>query len=306
MKIIIAGGSGFLGTSLINFWKDKNHDIYVLTRKNNRRPAHSKVNFITWDPTSTGEWVTALEQADVIINLVGQSLASGLRWTKGLKKKLVESRTIPTQTLATAVHQLSSKPKLFIQVSGVNYYDFSFDLQDESSPVGKNFLSKLTVDWEAASQSVEQDNVKLITIRLAPVISKQSLLIKLLRLPYRLFVGGRYGLRGDQWFSWIDLFDFTGFVDYALSRDIPAGSYNLSSPNPLQNKDMNRIIGKTLKRPWFFPVPGFVLKIALGQKSDLLLKSVRVVSTKIPEAGYSFLSTDFEKCFRKEMAKKKS
>ena len=308
MKIVIAGGSGFLGRSLIDFWKDKDHDIYVLTRKNNKKQTHSNVHFITWDPTSTGEWVTALEQlqADIIINLVGQSLASGLRWTKRLKKKLVESRTIPTQTLVTAMHQLSLKPKFFIQVSGVNYYDFSFDLQDESSPVGTNFLSKLTLDWEAASQSVEQDNVKLITIRLAPVISKQSLLIKLLRLPYRLFAGGRYGLRGDQWFSWVNLSDFTGFIDYVVTKDIPAGVYNLSSPNPLQNKDMNRIIGKTLKRPWFFPVPGFVLKIVLGQKSDLLLKSVRVVSSKIPEIGYTFIFTDFEECFRKEMAKKKS
>lgn len=305
MKIVIAGGTGFLGKSLISYWQD--HEIIVLTRKLPAKSPKSNdhVKYVTWNPTSIGDWVQQLDQVDVIINLVGQSLASGLRWTKGLKKKLVESRTLPTKTLASAVDQLTTKPKFFIQVSGVNYYDFSFDEQNESSPVGPTFLSTLTVDWEAASASVDQSDVKRIVLRLAPVISKQSLLIKLLRLPYRLFAGGRYGLRGDQWFSWIDVDDFVGFIDFALTNNIASGAYNLSSPNPLQNKDMNRIIGKNLKRPWFFPVPGFVLKIVLGQKSDLLLKSVRVVSTKIPEVGYSFKYTNFEECFRKEMAKKK-
>lgn len=307
MKIVIAGGSGFLGQSLVDMWKDKNFDLFVLTRKEQSKikSVDPNVQYITWDPTTTGVWVSQLENSDVIINLVGQSLASGFRWTKSLKRKLLESRTIPTRTLATAVSQLSNKPKIFIQISGVNYYDFSFDLQDEFSPVGSPFLSKLSAEWEEASKEVESQGVKRIVIRLAPVIAKQSLLIKLLRLPYRLFAGGRYGLKGDQWFSWVDLSDFTGFIDFTISQNIAGGVYNLSTPNPIQNKDMNQIIGKTLKRPWFFPVPGFILKIVLGQKSDLLLKSIRVKSSKIPAVGYSFQVSDFESCFRNQMAKKK-
>ena len=306
MKIVIAGGSGFLGKSLISYWKDKSYDIFVLTRKpkTTMKVDDSSVKYITWDPTTIGEWTSALEQSDVIINLVGQSLASGLRWTGGVKQKLVASRTIPSQTLTKAVLQLQHKPKLFIQISGINYYDFSFDEQVESSPPGKGFLAQLCIDWENASKDVESAGVARTVIRLAPVISKQSLLIKLLRLPYRLFAGGRYGVRGDQWFSWVDVKDFVQFIDFTIQKNL-AGVFNLSSPVPIQNKDMNRIIGKTLKRPWFFPVPGFMLKIVLGQKSELLLKSVRVVSTKIPEAGYSFSMFDFEACFKAQMTKKK-
>ncbi len=306
MKIVIAGGSGFLGNSLLQYWSEKNYELVVLTRKSTEKIKipPSGVSFVTWDPSTTGDWVKHLEHSDVIINLVGQSLASGLRWTKGVKRNLVESRTIPTKTLASAISQLTAKPKFFVQVSGINYYDFSFDIQDETSTVGDNFLSKLSAEWEDASKSVESEGVIRYIIRLAPVISKQSLLIKLLRLPYRLFAGGRYGLKGDQWFSWIDVSDFTGFIDFALSNNIPGGYYNLSSPQPIQNKDMNRIIGKVSKRPWFFPVPSFILKIVLGQKSDLLLKSVRVISVQIPKVGYSFKVTSFETCFRNQMAKK--
>lgn len=306
MKIVIAGGSGFLGTSLLDLWKDQNHEIIILTRKKTSKltAKYSNLQIITWDPLQTGDWVNSLEQSDVVINLVGQSLASGFRWTGGVKKKLVESRTIPSQTLAQAVQQLQHKPKLFIQISGINYYDFSFDEQDENSSVGKNFLAQLCIDWENASQSVEQVGVSRTIIRLAPVISKQSLLIKLLRLPYRLFAGGRYGLRGDQWFSWVDVNDFVHFIDFTVQKNL-SGVYNLSSPNPIQNKDMNRIIGKTLKRPWFFPVPGFMLKIVLGQKSDLLLKSVRVVSHEISKTGYTFLEPEFATSFKHQMTKKK-
>lgn len=306
MKIIIAGGSGFLGKSLIQYWSNKNYEIIVLTRKSPEKIKSPPpgISFVTWDPTTTGDWVNQLENSDVIINLVGKSLASGIRWTKGVKRNLVESRTIPSKTLASAVSKLSNKPKYFVQVSGVNYYDFSFDNQDESSPVGDNFLSKLSAEWEEASKSVESDGVTRYVIRLAPVISKQSLLIKLLRLPYRLFAGGRYGLAGDQWFSWVDVADFIGFIDFALSNNIPGGFYNLSSPEPIQNKEMNSIIGRVSKRPWFFPVPSFILKIVLGQKSDLLLKSVRVTSSQIPKVGYTFKVTSFETCFRNQMSKK--
>ena len=307
MKIVIAGGTGLLGTSLTNLWANQGHELFVLTRKNlsNIKSSNSAIHFVTWNPLQTGDWIKELEGADVFINLVGQSLASGFRWTKGLKHKLLESRTKPTQTLAQTVNQLNQKPKVFVQISGVNYYDYSFESQDESSPLGPGFLSLLCQQWEDASKPVEDVGVQRLIIRLAPVIAKQSLLIRLLRLPYRLFAGGRYGLKGDQWFSWISIDDFTGFIDHAMKNNL-SGVYNLSSPEPLQNKDMNSIIGRTLKRPWFFPVPSFVLKIVLGQKSELLLKSIRVVSQKIPETGYVFKTTSFENCFKNEMSKKKN
>lgn len=307
MKIVIAGGTGLLGKSLRNLWGNKNHQVVVLTRKNPSqfKSTNSNENFVTWTPNNTGDWVNELEDADIIINLVGQSLASGLRWTKGVKRKLQESRTQPTTTLAQAISQLTAKPKLFIQISGINYYDYSFDQQDESAPAGSGFLSHLCIDWEAASDPVEELGVRRLIIRLAPVIAKQSLLVNLIRLPYRLFAGGRYGLKGDQWFSWISVTDFTGFIDHAINNNL-SGIFNLSTPQPVQNKDMNRIIGKTLKRPWFIPVPGFFLKIALGQKSELLLKSMNIVSKNIPETGYTFQETSFETCFKREMLRKKS
>lgn len=306
MKIVIAGGTGLLGTSLTNLWSDKNHDLVVLTRKSssNIKSSNSSVHFVTWDPLQTGDWVQELEGTDVFINLVGQSLASGLRWSNGVKSKLLESRTVPTKTLTQAISQLTQKPKLFIQISGVNYYEYSFEVQDESSPIGKGFLADLCKQWEDASSSVQSYGIKRLIIRLSPVIAKESLLIRLLRLPYRFFAGGRYGLKGDQWFSWVSIDDFSSFIDYAITNNL-SGVYNLSAPEPLQNKDMNRIIGKTLKRPWFIPVPGIVLKIVLGQKSELLLKSIRVVSSKVPDSGFIFTDTSFETCFRNQMSKKK-
>jgi hypothetical protein len=302
MKIILAGGSGLLGKSIMSSLEGKGHEIFILTRKktDTLNENISGFQFINWDPTKTGDWVSQLEKSDIIINLVGLTLASGIRWSKNKKKKLLESRTIPTKTLAKAVCSLTHKPSLFIQISGINYYDFSFDQQDETSPLGSSFLSQMSESWEKSSLDIETCGIRRVIIRLAPVIAKESILIKLIKLPYLLFVGGRYGLKGDQWFSWIDKDDFVRFIEFSIQNNI-SGAFNLSSPEPIQNKVMNKIIGKTLKRPWFFPVPGFVLRLFLGQKSDLLLKSIRVVSVRLSEEGFTFSSPSFAICFRNQM-----
>lgn len=300
MKIVLAGGSGYLGRTILNTRKDSNDEFIILTRKNPKKIAKlksnysSNVNFVFWDPTRiTGEWTKQLENAEIIINLVGKSLASGLRWTKGVKKSLTDSRVVPTKTLINAITHLTNKPKLFIQISGSNYYDFSFEEINEDGKASDSFLGQLCVAWEEPVTQLKAQKTRIVIARLSPVIGEGSPLTKLLLLPYKLFIGGRYGIKGDQYFSWVSSKDFTRFIDFIIKNEI-IGLFNLSSPNPIKNKEMNRIIGKKLKRPWFFHTPSWILKIVLGEKADLLIKSVRVISKKLPEAGFKFEYKNFE------------
>lgn len=307
MKILVTGGTGMIGRAFISSFPVDDVSFVVLSRNDPQQVKGfaDNVQVVRWDGETPEGWVDHLKNTDVIVNLAGQSIAGGIRWTKGLKKKLVDSRVKAGNALVTALEQTGARPQLFLQASGINYYEYGDEERSEDSPAGISFLSTLSVGWENSSQAVEEMGVRRVVMRIAPVLSRKGGLLKLMKLPYLFFVGGRLGLRGKQWFSWIHIDDLVGFMHQAIENPSWAGTYNLAAPQPVQNKELNRQMGKALRRPWFFHVPRLMLKVFLGEKADLLVGSLKVLPTRLQNEGFDFQFEEISKGLNDVFRKKK-
>ena len=295
MHILIAGGSGLIGRLLINNWSNT-HEITILSRSPDKKRAKMPaphVNIVKWDAKTSQGWGHILEEntIDIILNLTGEPIAGGFRWTKKQKRKILESRVDSGQAITEAIRSATKKPSLLIQASGINYY--GFNTPDSSSSTertkrGNDFLADVCRDWEESTKDVETMGVRRVILRTTLVLSKQATALKLMTLPYKLFVGGRLSLGGNQWFSWIHHTDFVKAINYFIETETATGAYNVTSPTPVRYKELNRTIGQTLRRPWFFHVPGFVIHLLLGEKADILLKSVYASPDRLIQEGFEF------------------
>ena len=292
MKILIAGGSGLIGRLLIDNWSDK-HEITILSRSPDKKrstlPSH--VNIVQWDAKTPQGWGHIVEKIDIILNLTGEPIAGGFRWTKKQKRKILESRVHSGQAITEAIRSVAKKPSLLIQASGINYYGFNTtesDMTTEMTKNGNDFLADVCREWEESTKDVEIMGVRRVILRTTLVLDKQATALKLMTLPYKLFVGGRLSLGGKQWFSWIHHTDFVKAINYFIETKTAKGVYNITSPTPVRYKELNRTIGQTLRRPWFFHVPGFMIHLFLGEKADILLKSVYASPDRLLKEGFEF------------------
>ena len=235
MNILIAGGSGFLGASLIKSFLKDGHKVYILTR-GSQSPAGTQA--VHWDAKTTAGWGHLIDQMDVVIQLTGKSLSSW-PWTSKTKRDFHDSRVIPGLALAQAILEADRRPGIFVQQSGINHYGLRGDLADESTPPADDFLAQLTVQWEAATQSVEELGVRRIVIRTAPVIGKGDGLMPLLALPVKLFVGGPLG-GGKFAMPWIHIDDWVRAVRHLIENENAHGVYNFIAPIPTSNADFFR------------------------------------------------------------------
>jgi uncharacterized protein (TIGR01777 family) len=282
MKILIAGGIGFLGNALTTSLETNEHEIYILTR---RQPANSRQ--IHWDGRTTSGWSHIINEVDAVINLTGFGLEHW-PWTGRQKKRFVASRVTPGFALAAAIKESTRRPGIFIQQSGINHYGLRGDsIADESTPPAGDFLAQLTVKWEAATQPVEELGLRRIVVRTAVVLGKSGGLFPLMSLPVRLFVGGRLGT-GQQAMPWIHLDDWVNAVSFLLKSENARGAYNLIAPQPINNADFMRTVAKTLKRPYWFHVPAFLLKTILGEMNVLILEGRFAKPKRLIESGYQF------------------
>jgi uncharacterized protein len=282
MKVLIAGGSGFLGSSLTKVLKQSGDDVFILTR---RMPKTS--NQVRWDGKTTIGWGHIINQADAIINLTGFGLEHW-PWTQRQKQRFHDSRVLPGLALAAAIKESTRRPKLFLQQSGINYYGLRGEaIADESTPPADDYPAQLTVRLEAATKSVEELGVRRVVTRTAPVLAEHGGLLPLFALPARLFFGGRLGT-GQQAMPWIHLRDWTNAVMFLLKREQSNGVYNLIAPQPVSNADFMRGVASALKRPYWFHVPAFLMKFGLGEMSDLVLEGRFSQPKRLTESGYKF------------------
>lgn len=282
MKILIAGGSGFLGTALQLSLKEKQHETYVLTRRVPNRP-----NEIQWDGRSMGEWAKRLEEMDAVVNLTGFGLEHW-PWTKSQKRRFYDSRVHPGRALVSAIKDSARRPKVFLQISGINHYGLRGNtIADESTPPADDYLAQLTVQWEAATQPVEELGVRRIVARTAVVLDTHGGLFPLMALPVRLFVGGPLG-GGQQAVPWIHLADLVGAFRFLLENQKASGVFNLIAPAPTSNADFMRAIAKAVHRPYWFPVPAFLLRMILGEMSALVVDGRYSQPKRLLELGYRF------------------
>ena len=290
MKVLIAGGSGFIGRHLSARLLSDGHEVVVLTRRQQTGPS-SGVRFATWDGrTSDGAWVGELDGADAIVNLAGASIG-GRRWTARRKAELLNSRLVPTTAIVQALERRPAdrRPSVLVNASGIDYYP---DRRDdgaitEDGPVGTAFLARLCQQWEAAAVKAEALGVRVVRIRTAMAFGRGAPAFFLVTLPFRLFVGGPLG-DGGQWFTWIHIDDLVGLYQLAIENARLSGPINAVAPDVRRQRELAREMGRVLHRPSVMPAPAPLLRLALGEQADLLLHGRRAIPAKAQAAGYTF------------------
>ena len=284
MKVLIAGGAGFMGKHLIQSMTADSHQVWVLSRSQRQIEG---ATLVQWDGETTQGWGHLVNEIDVIINLSGLSL-SNWPWTKEKKQRFYTSRIQPGLALASAIEAASTRPGVFVQISGINYYGLRGEgLADESTPPADDFLARLTVAWEESTKTVESLGVRRVVCRTAVVLAKDALLFWLMAFPARLFFGGKLG-RGEQALPWIHIRDQVDTLRFLIENGSSSGAYNLIAPQPTTNEEFMRALAKALHRPFWFHVPVFLLRMALGEMSVLITEGRFAQPKRLLEDGYEF------------------
>lgn len=294
LRLVVAGGSGFLGRPLTESCAEDGHDVRVLTRSlppgASRHESGTGVPGITsvgWDPDGgSGPWAEAIDGADAVINLAGASVA-GKRWTRAYKTELRDSRLLATRSLVTALAAVATPPGVFVSASAVGYYGACGDrLLTEASPPGGDFLARLCQDWEAEAGRVRQ-GIRLAMIRTGIVLGRSGGPLAEMTKVFRLFAGGPMG-SGRQYTSWIHRLDWVEMVKWIVQNPDAAGPINLTAPNPVTNREFAQALGRALHRPALVPAPAFALRLVLGEFAHSVLTGQRVIPARAAALGYTF------------------
>jgi uncharacterized protein (TIGR01777 family) len=294
MKIVIAGGTGFVGEPLVRQLIARGDDVAVLSRD----PARVKAGRgVAWDGRSAGAWTAEVDAADAVINLAGENIGDG-RWTDERKRRLVDSRIDATGAIVTALTNAPRRKRTLVNASAVGYYGYDRESEaDESGTKGKGFLADLVEQWENAAKRAE--NVARVVIpRFGVMLAGDGGALQKMILPFKFGAGGPVG-SGKQWMSWVDRDDVLSGIQRALESDSLRGVYNITSPQPVQNREFAKAVGRVLHRPAFMPAPAPVLRLAFGQMADeILLGGQRVVPRRAEAAGFTFVYRDVEAALR--------
>jgi len=293
VHVVVTGATGLIGVPLVAALRGRGDRVTVLSRSAERAKAVlGDVDAVTADLESHGEWEAALPKADAIVHLAGESIG-GARWNARQKQVIRDSRVEATRTLVEALAALpaSDRPKVLVTASGVDYYPFAprtdeFDDDEvtEADPPGDTFLARVCRDWEREAAAASELGLRVASMRSGVVLGPGGALAKM-TTPFKLFVGGRIG-SGDQWFSWIHLDDAIAIYLAATVDERYSGPVNMVAPETVRNRQLARDLGGVLHRPSFLPVPGFALKLAVGELSEYLLEGRRVVPKKLVELGF--------------------
>ena len=284
MRILISGASGLAGTALTKAFRAEGSTVAHLVRPGGAAPDGG----IRWDPRNGSVDASAMEGADVVVNLNGASIAGG-RWTPARKAILRASRVDATRTLADALGRLRQKPRVLISASAVGYYgDRGDEILTESSGAGTGFLAELARDWEAEAMRAEGSGIRTVLARFGVILSAEGGALPRMLTPFKLGAGGRLG-SGKQWMPWIALEDVIGAIRFVIANADMSGPVNVVAPNAVRNAEFTRTLAHALHRPAIFPAPAFALRLVLGELADeLLLAGQRARPEKLLTAGYAF------------------
>lgn len=299
MKIVIAGGSGFIGRALCETLQLDGHQIIMLSRRPEavRGRMHPGILVTMWNGQTRGDWEDALHGADAVVNLAGEPIADA-RWTDRRKHILRESRIKTTCRLVEALANLPNRPHIFINASAVGYYGPRGSVPlDESASPGSDFLAQLCIEWEQTARQAESLSMRVVRLRIGMVLGPDGGALPRMLLPFRLFLGGPIG-SGDQWVSWIHRHDLIGLIRWALTHPTVQGPVNGVAPEPVTMREFSRTVGTVLHRPSWLPVPAFILRAGLGELATLLLTGQHVQPTVALRGGYSFTYPTLESALR--------
>lgn len=302
MRVVVAGGSGFLGSALTGALVRDGHEVVVLTRRAVASPG-AGVRHVTWAPDgAAGAWADTVSGAGAVINLAGDSIADG-RWTASRKARLLDSRVRATRSLAAAIAGASPAPPVFVSGSAVGYYGACGDeIVTESHPPGADFLATVCVRWEQEAMLAASAATRVVCLRTGLVLDARGGALARMLLPFRLGVGGRLG-SGRQYMPWIHTDDWVDLVRHLLVAGDAAGPVNATAPAPATNAEFTRVLGRVLRRPAFLPAPAFALRLALGEMAEgLLLSGQRAVPARAQQQGHRFAYADLDAALRHILA----
>lgn len=289
MKILITGGSGFVGSNLADFLISKGHQVTAIGRS---EPQHrfdrENYHFVAADTTRKGPWQRELADADAVVNLAGATIFK--RWTGKHKKKIYDSRVLTTRNVVEA---LPSGTKLTLcSASGAGYYGSRGDdiLKEDERP-GHDFLAGVSMDWEKEALRASAKGARVAVLRFGVVLGKNGGAMSKLIPAFKLFVGGPLG-DGHQWFPWLHLDDLMAAMVFVLEHPEVSGPLNFCAPNPVRNRELAQTLGEVLSRPSFMPAPAFMIRLAMGEFGDVFLGSQRTIPDKLVNHGFSFQYPD--------------
>ena len=282
MKVLIAGGSGFIGSALAKSLQAAGHSVWILSRG-----AINSPNKIHWDGSTLNAWSERLSDTDAVVNLTGYGLEHW-PWTISRKQQFLISRIIPGKVLVEGIRHSAPRPSVFIQISGINFYGFrGIPVADETTFAADDYLAQLTVRWEAATAPVEEFGLRRIVARSAVVLDGHEGMLPLMALPVRLFSGGPIG-DGQQAVPWIHITDHIAALRFLLESQESQGIYNLVSPSQTSNAEFMQAVARALHRPYWFRTPAVLFRFILGEMSTLIVDGRYSAPKRLIDAGFQF------------------
>jgi len=285
MRVVIAGGTGFLGRALSQSLAADGHEVSLLTRGAGDRTFKT----VPWTPNgASGPWASVIDGADAVVNLAGESIAAK-RWTAAQKRRILDSRVQATRSLVVAIQGCPNPPPVFVSGSAVGYYGpLSDDVATEDTPPGSDFLARVCVAWEDEARRAATPRTRVTCIRTGLVLARDGGALPPMLPPFRFGAGGPVG-SGRQYWPWIHRQDWVDLVRWAMRTPDAGAALNVTAPNPVTNAEFARALGRAMHRPAFLPAPAFALRLLLGEMADaLVLSGQRAVPRRAERGGFTF------------------
>ncbi len=300
MRFVVSGGTGMIGRPLVASLAADGHEVKVLSRNpDKQRPALPEgVSVEQWDAKNMGDWSRHVDGADAVINFAGEGIAGDNflpdRWSAEKKRRIRDSRLNAGKVVVEAIRAATDKPRALIQSSAVGYYGPRGDeMVTEDSAAGSDYLAKICVEWEDVTAEVELMGVRRVITRTGLVLTEKGGPLERLVLPYRLY-GGMYFGSGRQWWPWIHIEDEVDALRFLLENEAATGPFNLTAPNPATNRDFGKALGRALQRPSYMPIPGFAMRLLVGEVATVVLDGQRALPKKLEDLGFKFQFPEVE------------
>lgn len=295
MKIFVTGGTGFIGRKLTKALLNQGHELYILTRSREGKIDTEKMKYIEGNPIFPGNWQDYIKDCDMVANLVGETIAQ--RWNEEVKKRIKESRVIATKNVVDSIPK--NKEFTLISTSAVGYYGFHEDEEiDESFPPGNDFLANVAKDWEKEALKAKEKGARVIITRFGLVIGGGGGILEKLVPIFKSYAGGPIG-NGKQWFSWVYIDDLIKAYIFLMNSKNLEGPFNVTSPNPVRNKEFTKALASALDVFAIIPIPPFAIKLVLGDFAEYSIKGQRVIPKRLIELGFKFDVSDIYEALRR-------
>jgi uncharacterized protein (TIGR01777 family) len=289
-RIVVSGGTGYVGTALVKRLSATGKEVVVLARSGRLPPSLqglSGVSAVPWDARSLGAWASSVDGAAAIVHLAGEP-AVGQRFTDSVKTRIFESRVKSAEALVQAIERAERRPSVLVSASGVGYYGPRGEEPcDETTAAGDDFLARVCIAWEGAARAAEPLGVRVAITRLGVVLGPGGGALPVMARPFKLFAGGKLG-DGRQFFSWVHLDDAVAVLERCLNDESISGPLNVAAPEAVPQADFAEALGRALHRPAWLPAPSFALKLLFGEGSGPILTGQRAVPKRLEALGFQF------------------